>query len=170
MDSIIEGFPTLALYKHSGNPKYSGIKDTHQLLTLNVASTRNELVRRKTATSGLSSWRTSMAASAINYFSYRLIQERLPASQPWHLHIGTPYSMGTQGSTLSVWRIPGSRHIHTQVSVNGVPQYLNLPPEEYLYMVLLSSDSWTTRLPLQELLPNIVYRPGRQHCPTQRGI
>ena len=38
VDATEEGFPTPSLPKHSENPDYSAIKETHQLLTENVVS------------------------------------------------------------------------------------------------------------------------------------
>ena len=38
VNAIVEGFSTPSLPKHSGNPDYAAIKETHQLLTLNAAS------------------------------------------------------------------------------------------------------------------------------------
>ena len=38
VDATVEGFPIPSLPKHSGNPDYTIIKETHQLLTSNAAS------------------------------------------------------------------------------------------------------------------------------------
>ena len=42
-DVTMEGFPTLSLPKHVGNPDYAAIKEIHQLLTANPASVEGNL-------------------------------------------------------------------------------------------------------------------------------
>ena len=52
-DATVEGFPTPSLTKHSDKPDYAVIKETHQLLTVNVVSVECNLSRGQNGYLGL---------------------------------------------------------------------------------------------------------------------
>ena len=53
VDATVEGFPTPSFPKNSGNSDYAAIKETHQLLTANVAYIECDLVGGQNSYLGL---------------------------------------------------------------------------------------------------------------------